>query len=163
MGLGKMIKIAFTSEIKCDNCGRVIVDGTGKTGRFNSAGKLLPNSVGMEGVGLINTLVYGSKKKNLCSMCKALEKSHKKIDEAVAAEEAKYAEEIALEKENLRLQNDLLKKQLANESMPTMSRSAPNVSSSLPKAKKAAKFCSDCGSALKPNSRFCIKCGQAIR
>jgi hypothetical protein len=153
MGLGRAVKIFFTNQVKCDNCGRVIVDGTTYSkpkykwdGSNNAAGQF------QDGVGVLNTLVYSAKKRVLCDMCKALEKHGKQIDAAIAQENAANAEQRELEKENLRLENQLLKQKLNNES-----RNAPP-----PVNRAAVRFCSGCGNALKQGAQFCSKCGQRM-
>ena len=150
MGLGRGLKIFFTNQVKCDNCGRVIVDGTTYSKpKYHRGGQFNAESLYQDGVGVLNTLVYSAKKRVLCDMCKALEKHGKKIDAAIAQENAANAEQRELEKENLRLENQLLKQKLSNE------RNAPP-----PVNRAAARFCSGCGNALKQGAQFCSKCGQ---
>jgi len=155
MGLGRGLKIFFTNQVKCDNCGRVIVDGTYEKNpkfSFDTFGNAHKRpSYGGDGVGVLNTLIYSSKKRVLCDMCKALEKHGKQIDAAIAQENAANAEQRELEKENLRLENQLLKQKLSNE------RNAPP-----PVNRGAARFCSGCGNALKQGAQFCSKCGQKL-
>jgi predicted RNA-binding Zn-ribbon protein involved in translation (DUF1610 family) len=167
MGLGKMLKITFTNKVKCEKCGRVIIDGSYESkpkyaewgdGGFMTdklGGLIKLPSYGGDGVGLLNTIVYGSKKKILCNLCKAIEKGTEKLEIMAAQEDKEMAENRELEKENLRLQNELLKKQLQNEAMSNTNRIAPNVN-------RAAHFCSSCGNALKQNAKFCAKCGKRM-
>jgi hypothetical protein len=162
MGLGKTLKIMLTQRVKCENCGAVIVDGTYNSNpSFNDRGQLLP-SYGGDGVGIFNTLKYGSKKKILCPMCEAAEKGMKNLENIISKENDKLAEHMALEKENLRLQNELLKQQLKNESMPNANRITPNVNQIASNVRRASNFCSTCGSALKQGARFCTKCGTNV-
>ena len=166
MGLGKTLKIMLTQQVKCENCGAVIVDGTYSSGEYDSRGNRKPNysaqaDVG-DGVGIFNTLKYGSKKKILCKMCEAAEKGMKNLENIMNKENEKLAEHIALEKENLRLQNELLKQQLKNESMPSANRITPNVNQIASNVRRASNFCSTCGSALKQGARFCSKCGANV-
>ena len=192
MGLGRALKIMFTNQVKCDNCGGVIVDGTHeknpryfqdgmgnlKTDKMGNYIKL--SSYGGDGVGVLNTLVYSAKKRVLCEYCKAAEKDKKEIAEAAEKDKkemdnimsqfnagmskvsAELAQQTALEQENLRLQNELLKQQLKNETMSRANSITSNENKTVPDVKRTANFCSGCGSALKQNARFCAKCGKRI-
>jgi hypothetical protein len=176
MGLGKMVKIAFTHQIKCDKCGRVIVDGTyEKNPRYTSNGERLP-SYGGDGVGVFNTLKYGGKKQNLCELCKALEENTKQFDKIVAKENKELEEQkklekermdlerekLQMEKEKLRLEKENLKQRTNNATVPEVNRTTPGVNKTVPNVKRATNFCSSCGSPLKQNARFCSKCGKSL-
>ena len=165
MGVLKMLKYTFTSQIKCDECGDVIVNGAyKKPDRYTTVnGKftVIP-SVTNVGVGFLNTMVYGLKDKVICDSCKArakadakfakvLEDNSKKWDEIIAQEKAENAEMEALQKENLRMENELLKQKLKKESQA----SRPVANQNIPNTRRANNFCSGCGNALKPNAGFC--------
>ena len=166
MGIGKTLKIVFTQQVKCDRCGDVIVDGT-----FNSKPKYRTDNLGNthkipsyggDGVGVLNTLVYGNKKKNLCRMCKTLERNNKEFGDLMAKEREEGAEQEALHKEKLRLENELLKQKIKNETMSNSNSTASNEHNTGHKAKRVNNFCSSCGNALKPNAQFCSQCGKRI-
>jgi hypothetical protein len=165
MGVGNTLKILFTQKVKCENCGMVIVDGTERTSRMFLGNDGYHRATNPQGVGIFNTLYYGSKGRILCDVCKSIEKATKQYEKEIAKEEAVIAEAAALEEENLRLQNQLLRKQLENEANAERlmtNNSRPNQQTIAPAAKRAANFCAGCGSALKPNARFCGKCGRQI-
>jgi len=204
MGLGKMLKIGFTQQVKCDNCGAVIIDGTYNSnpryakwgdGSFmtDAFGQIQEvSNQGGDGVGVLNTLIYGSKSRVLCKMCQTMEKFNKKMEQTAAEENARLEGHLALEQENLRLQNELLKQQLENEARarttapvasrpapveyipaplgapPAESVAAPVANRTAPVASRPApvcranNFCSGCGSPLKQGAKFCSKCGKRL-
>jgi hypothetical protein len=165
MGLGKMVKITFSNKIKCDRCGSVIVDGSyEEKPRYTEKGGRLP-SYGGDGVGFLNTLIYGSKKEILCDSCKRMNKVtdgikknyDKQMEEMMNRPDIKA--QIDLERENLELNNLYLKQQLAavNKNNPPPAINIPQ-----PSSNRKSNFCSHCGGALKANARFCSGCGKSV-
>ncbi|MDR0322319.1 MAG: hypothetical protein LBI28_12530 [Treponema sp.] len=164
MGIGKTLKIMFTNKVKCDNCGSVIIDGTiSKSPEYDSRGRVRNSNPGMEGVGLLDTIIYGAKKKVLCNRCKTIERVKKNTEKEmnefmnrpdVKKQIALEKENLELERENLELNNRYLKQQL--------NRSAPATKKLQSNSNGKTNFCSQCGNALKPNGRFCPGCGQSV-
>lgn len=165
----------LTNRVVCDNCGAVIVDGTvGTESMFNldafgnpfKNGNYNNNRLYGDGVGLLNTLVYGAKKKVLCRECQRMEKQMDRVEGMAAKENAALADQRALQQENLLLQNELLKQKLQNETRETRSTPiapAPAITHTAPAVRTAGKFCTNCGTRLKQNANFCTKCGTNIR
>jgi hypothetical protein len=130
--------------------------------RYNEKGQRLP-SYGGDGVGFLDTLIYGAKKEILCDNCKRLSKISnsltknfdKQMEEMLKRPDVKA--QMDLERENLELSNRLLKQQLkaVNEN-----RAAPNIPQ--PSSNRKSNFCSNCGGALKANARFCSGCGKSV-
>ena len=131
MGLGNTLKIMLTQQVKCENCGAVIVDGTVGTqsmfkldafGNSYKNDNYNTNKLYGDGVGVLNTLKYGSKKKILCSMCQVLEKQSEKMEQIMSQEN--------------------------NEMAGNVTRAANFCTSCGTALKQNAKFCSHCGTKI---------------
>jgi hypothetical protein len=141
----------------------------------------------MDGVGVLDTIIHGAKKHSFCSpACERAfkeaaeyKKNKPEIERQAHQAAEKLENSVRLAEENMRLSNAYMKMELeknrqsgGNRQAPAYYQTAnPPARTAAPPAanraadqpvRKAANFCSKCGSPLKPNAHFCGKCGNSV-